>query len=75
MLFRSEVASVILNKKIRVGAPLRLAGLADSTGGPAFSAAAGLLSFALLHHAVAQAQPVQIEAPASRTPALPRPTG
>ena len=36
-----EVAAAILNKKVRIGGPLRLAGLADSTGGPAFSAAAG----------------------------------
>jgi cell division protein FtsA len=45
---------------------LRLAGLADSTGGPAFSAAAGLLAFAQQNHAVTQAQPVVVEAPASR---------
>ena len=61
-----EVAAAILNKKVRTGAPLRLAGLADSTGGPAFSAAAGLLSFALQHHATAQAQPASTEAQASR---------
>src|SRR5207244_6384363 len=61
-----EVASTILNKKVRTGGPLRLAGLADSTGGPAFSAAAGLLAFALQHHAVSQAQPTTNEAPASR---------
>ena len=61
-----EVAAAILNKKVRTGAPLRLAGLADSTGGPAFSAAAGLLSFALHHHAAAQAQPTSAEAQASR---------
>ena len=61
-----EVAAAVLNKKVRTGAPLRLAGLADSTGGPAFSAAAGLLSFALQHHAVAAAQPAVVEAPASR---------
>ena len=62
----SDVASAILNKKVRVGAPLRLAGLADSTGGPAFSAAAGLLSYALLHHAPAQSQPTVVEAPSTR---------
>ena len=56
----------ILNKKVRTGGPLRLAGLADSTGGPAFSAAAGLLAFAQQHHAAAQAQPAAIEAPSSR---------
>ena len=61
-----EVAAAVLNKKVRTGAPLRLAGLADSTGGPAFSAAAGLLSFALHHHAAAQSQPASAEAQASR---------
>jgi cell division protein FtsA len=61
-----EVASAILNKKVRIGAPLRLAGLADSTGGPAFSAAAGLLSYALLHHAPAQSQPAVVEPPSTR---------
>jgi len=61
-----EVAAAILNKKVRTGAPLRLAGLADSTGGPAFSAAAGLLSFALHNHAVTQSQPAASEAPATR---------
>ena len=61
-----EVAAAILNKKVRTGAPLRLAGLADSTGGPAFSAAAGLLSFALQNHAVTQSQPATNEAPSSR---------
>jgi len=61
-----DVGAAILNKKVRTGGPLRLAGLADSTGGPAFSAAAGLLTFALHHHAAAQAQPVAMEAPSSR---------
>ncbi len=60
-----RVAAAILNKKCAPGGPLRLAGLADSTGGPAFSAAAGLLSFAMQHHAVAPSQPAAIEAPAS----------
>lgn len=61
-----EVAAAILNKKVRTGAPLRLAGLADSTGGPAFSAAAGLLAFAQQNHVVAQAQTPASEAPSSR---------
>ena len=61
-----EVAAAILNKKVRTGGPLRLAGLADSTGGPAFSAAAGLLAFAQQNHAVAQAQPTASETPSSR---------
>src|SRR5262249_613070 len=61
-----EVGAAILNKKVRTGGPLRLAGLADSSGGPAFSAAAGLLTFALHHHAAAQAQPAVPETPSSR---------
>jgi cell division protein FtsA len=51
---------------VRTGGPLRLAGLADSTGGPAFSAAAGLLAFALNNHAAGQAQQVPMETPSSR---------
>ena len=61
-----EVASAILNKKVRTGGPLRLAGLADSTGGPAVSAAAGLLAFALNNHAAGQAQQQPMETPSSR---------
>ena len=60
------MAAAILNKKVRTGGPLRLAGLADSTGGPAFSAAAGLLAFAQQNRAVTQAQPTVVEAPVSR---------
>jgi len=61
-----EVAAAVLNKKVRTGGPLRLAGLADSTGGPAFSAAAGLLAFAQQNHAAAQGQPQVAELPSSR---------
>lgn len=41
-----ELAADILDKQVRRGRPLRVAGLADSTGGPAFAACAGLLTFA-----------------------------
>jgi cell division protein FtsA len=41
-----ELARQILNKQIRLGRPRGLTGLADATAGPAFSACAGLLSFA-----------------------------
>jgi cell division protein FtsA len=61
-----EVAAAVLNKKVRTGGPLRLAGLADSTGGPAFSAAAGLLAFAQQNHAVIQSQAPVKDLPASR---------
>jgi cell division protein FtsA len=40
------VADGILEKQARLGSPRRLTGLADATRGPAFSTAAGLLTFA-----------------------------
>jgi cell division protein FtsA len=42
-----ELAGLILDKQVRVGRPLRVKGLAESTHGPAFSTAAGLLRFAM----------------------------
>jgi cell division protein FtsA len=42
-----EVAGLILDKQVRIGRPLRVKGLAESTHGPAFSTAAGLLHFAM----------------------------
>jgi len=42
-----ELARQILNKQIRLGRPRGLTGLAEATAGPAFSACAGLLSFAV----------------------------
>ncbi len=41
-----EVAALILNKKVRLGRPISISGLADAVSGPAFSTAAGLLRFA-----------------------------
>jgi cell division protein FtsA len=41
-----ELAGLILDKQVRIGRPLRVKGLAESTHGPAFSTAAGLLHFA-----------------------------
>ncbi len=46
-----EFAGLILDKQVRIGRPLRVAGLAEATGGPAFSTAAGLLHFALSERA------------------------
>ncbi len=46
-----ELAALILDKQIRIGRPLRIEGLAEATGGPAFSAAAGLIHFALSERA------------------------
>ncbi len=41
-----EVAALTLNKKVRLGRPISINGLADAVSGPAFSTAAGLLRFA-----------------------------
>ena len=41
-----EMAARVLDKQVRVGAPIRVTGLAESFAGPAFSACAGLLSYA-----------------------------
>ena len=46
-----ELAGLILDKQIRIGRPLRIEGLAEATGGPAFSTAAGLVHFALSERA------------------------
>jgi cell division protein FtsA len=46
-----ELAGLILDKQVRVGRPLRVKGLAESTHGPAFSTAAGLLHFAMSERA------------------------
>ena len=42
-----NLASRILDKQVRVGQPIKVSGLAESTGGPAFAACAGLLNHAL----------------------------
>jgi cell division protein FtsA len=47
-----ELAALILDKQVRIGRPLSVEGLAESTGGPAFSAAAGLINFALSERAL-----------------------
>jgi cell division protein FtsA len=52
-----ELAGLILDKQIRIGRPLRLAGLAEATGGPAFSTCVGLLNFALSERAETARQP------------------
>jgi len=41
-----ELAAQVLDKQVRLGRPMRISGLAEATGGPAFSTAAGLLSYA-----------------------------
>jgi cell division protein FtsA len=46
-----ELAGIILDKQIRIGRPLRVAGLAEALQGPAFATCAGLLHFALSERA------------------------
>ncbi|MFM2043351.1 MAG: putative cell division protein FtsA [Pseudomonadota bacterium] len=46
-----DLAAQVLDKQVRLGRPLRIGGLAENMGGPAFSAAAGLLAYAIQHHA------------------------
>ena len=41
-----EVTARVLDKQVRIGKPVRIAGLAEATAGPGFSACAGLLLFA-----------------------------
>jgi cell division protein FtsA len=41
-----EIAARILSKQVRLGRPVRLNGLAEATGGAAFSACAGLAMWA-----------------------------
>jgi len=52
-----ELATLILDKQVRMGRPLRLRGLAEATAGPAFVTCAGLIAFAI-------SRPEAISAPA-----------
>ena len=42
-----ELAATVLDKHVRLGRPIRIQGLSDQTGGPAFAACAGLIGCAL----------------------------
>lgn len=42
-----ELATLVLDKQVRTGRPLRIGGLADATAGPAFATCAGLLHYAV----------------------------
>lgn len=44
-----EIATLILDKQVRLGRPQHVRGLAEATGGPAFAATAGLLLYAAQH--------------------------
>jgi cell division protein FtsA len=48
-----ELAALVLDKQVRMGRPIRLAGLSDQTGGPAFSTCAGLVNYAVNQNAEA----------------------
>ena len=60
-----EFAGLILDKQIRIGRPVRIAGLAEATSGPAFSTAAGLVHFALSERAEAPNAKAAAAVPAS----------
>jgi cell division protein FtsA len=42
-----ELAATVLDKQVRLGRPIRIQGLSDQTGGPAFAVCAGLIGYAL----------------------------
>jgi cell division protein FtsA len=54
-----EFAGLILDKQIRIGRPQRVTGLAEATGGPAFSTTVGLLHFALSERAEVARSPLR----------------
>ena len=41
-----ELASIVLDKQVRIGRPTRVSGLAEATAGPAYATCAGLLNYA-----------------------------
>lgn len=53
-----ELATLILDKQVRMGRPLRLRGLAEAMAGPAFVTSAGLIA-----HAVNQPEAISAPAP------------
>jgi cell division protein FtsA len=51
-----EIAAQWLNRQVRLGAPLPIAGMPEAARSPAFATAIGLLNYALkpdIHHAAA----------------------
>lgn len=46
-----EMAARLMDKQVRLGRPIRVGGLAEATGGPAFSVCAGLLTYAVQQQA------------------------
>jgi len=51
-----DLAGMVLDKQIRIGKPVGIAGLPEATAGPAFSTCAGLLRHAVIHQAEAPAK-------------------
>jgi len=41
-----ELSQLVLDKQVRMGRPIRIGGLAESTNGPAFAVGAGLIAYA-----------------------------
>jgi cell division protein FtsA len=46
-----DLAADILDKQVRIGRPIHVDGLAEATGGPAYTVAAGLISYAVQNEA------------------------
>jgi cell division protein FtsA len=42
-----DLASLVLDKQVRIGRPIRVGGLAEATNGPAYATCAGLLTYAV----------------------------
>ncbi|OAN44459.1 cell division protein FtsA [Magnetospirillum moscoviense] len=49
-----DLASMVLDKQVRLGRPVGFHGLPEATNGPAFSSCAGLIRYALAHQPVAK---------------------
>ena len=43
----ADLGALVLDKQVRLGRPVRVAGIAEATGGPAFATCAGLLTYAV----------------------------
>lgn len=64
-----ELTQLILNKQVRIGRPIRVAGLAEAASGPAFSTTAGLLTYATTR---THEMPRMVAAEASAMPIMER---
>jgi cell division protein FtsA len=61
-----ELAARVLDKQVRVGRPIRTAGLAEATAGPAFSTCAGLLAYAVRNRDAAETRTSESSGEAGR---------